>query len=88
MKKNWIYIILLCFIIAVNILSRIGEKPVEEAQIPPQTEEATQPKATLFVEFEEAKEKSGKIEAHRFSSHTSLLLAYELHQNYIPSQRY
>ena len=60
-KKNWLYIILFCFIIAVNVLPRI-EKPTEEAQEEVTVEEKTEEPATLYLEFEEAQSRSKKVE--------------------------
>lgn len=63
MKKNWIYIALLCFIILVNILPRLGEKeePLDEINV--QSGETQVPETqTLFVNFEEAQIRSKKIE--------------------------
>ena len=58
MKKNWIYIVLLCLIILINVLPRFGEKeePLDEVNI--ESEETR----TLFVDFEEAQRRSKKIE--------------------------
>lgn len=55
MKKNWIYIALLCFIILVNVLLR-SEEPPDEVKV---ESEETQ---SLFVDFEEAQRRSEKIE--------------------------
>jgi membrane protease YdiL (CAAX protease family) len=69
LKQNWLYIILFCMIVALNVLMRMdggevaGEAPraaVDETQ---STGEAAAPKPeSLFVDFEEAKERSARIE--------------------------
>jgi membrane protease YdiL (CAAX protease family) len=67
MKRNWIYIVLVCFIILVNIFSRfIGEEPPDQAKIesPASAENLSRPDldTSLFVDFEEARRRSEKIE--------------------------
>ncbi len=58
MKKNWIYVVLLCFIILVNVLSRFEEKEELLDEVKVESEETQ----TLFVDFEEAQRRSKKIE--------------------------
>ncbi|MBL7157896.1 MAG: CPBP family intramembrane metalloprotease [Candidatus Omnitrophica bacterium] len=58
-KRNWVYIVLVSGIILVNVA---GRAPKEEV-LPTSTKEvAAAEKPTLFVEFEEAQERSRKIE--------------------------
>ena len=57
-KKNWIYILLLSFIILLNILPHFEEK--EEPLAKEKIEESKG--QTLFVDFDEAQKRSKKIE--------------------------
>lgn len=59
-KKNWIYIALLCFIVAVNVLPRIGKE--EAPQVKAEAEVTKEEPQTVFVNFEEAQIRSAKIE--------------------------
>lgn len=58
MKKNWLYIVLLCFIILLNVLPRFGEKE----ELPDEIKVKSKESQSLFVDFEEAKRRSKKIE--------------------------
>jgi len=58
-KKNWIYIALLCLMIALNVLPRLGKKEVKEGLGSGSVKKAPE---TLFVGFTEAQERSKKIE--------------------------
>ena len=62
-KKNWIYIVLFCLILALNILPRFKEKeaPEDKAKVEEKAEVKKEPES-LFVDFEEAQERSKKIE--------------------------
>ncbi|GEM_PF-260232 len=59
MRKNWIYITLLCLIIALNVLPRLGKQEAKEAF---KSESAQEAPDTFFMGFTEAQEKSKKIE--------------------------
>jgi membrane protease YdiL (CAAX protease family) len=63
MKKNWIYIALLFFIVLINVLPRFaGKDAPEEVKLEERHEGKDEESQRLFVDFEEAKEKSKKIE--------------------------
>jgi len=57
-RKNWLYIILFSFLILINVFPG-SEKKIEEK---PEIKVAQEEKATLFVDFNEAEERSKKIE--------------------------
>ena len=61
LRKNWLYIVLVCFIVAVNVVPRLEEKEkapdrVESVEKKPKEEE------TFFVDFEEAQKRSARVE--------------------------
>jgi len=68
MKRNWIYIVLLCLIVLVNILPRFGEEQEPLDQVKFESEETRTSKTqapenqTLFVDFEEAQVRSKKLD--------------------------
>jgi len=63
-KKNWIFVVLFCIIVAINVLSHLGAKEKSEEALEAPEEVAAQiaPDQSLFVEFGEAQARSKKIQ--------------------------
>ena len=62
-RKNWVYIILLSFVVLLNVLPRLEKKENLEDKIKVESEAETPAEApTMFVEFEEAQERSKRLE--------------------------
>lgn len=67
-KRNWIYIILLSFILLLNVSSRFAGKEKDTAEIEPRIKSESESKVetgqpeSLFVDFDEAQIRSKKIE--------------------------
>ena len=67
LKNNWLYIILLSLIIAINVLPRAGEKqekPAGSALLSGEKQAAKKKgQEGLFVNFKDAQDKSARIES-------------------------
>lgn len=77
LKRNWVYIMLFCLIIALNVLPRLEKGPDEEARVEKKAEIVPEEKLeqSLFVDFEEAQRRSTKIE-EKLKENLSLYLFY------------
>ena len=64
LKRNWLYIALLCLIILLNVAPRLGEKEevLKDTEVAASVEPEKEEPPSLFVDFDEAQERSKKIE--------------------------
>jgi len=70
LKKNWVYVVLISLIVALNVLPRPGRKEEEKTATRVKAEEPG-----LFMEFEDAKLRTAKIE-NTLKDNPSLYLFY------------
>jgi len=64
-KKNWLYITLFCFIVALNVLPHFKGKPPVESNVLVEAQASPEEKSleSMFINFEEARRRSAKIES-------------------------